>query len=435
MGRPVVAIIGLQNVGKSMLFNRIVGGRVAVVSDEPGVTRDRNVRPAEWLDRAFLLVDTGGWIPARAQGIDAQVLEQTKLAVEEADALLFVIDAEVGAGEAEIALARTIRRRKVPCVLVGNKSDRLKDGPAPGLEGLGLGEPALVSAAHGTGVGDLLDRLVRVLPDGEDTGEGAPGARVAVVGRPNVGKSSLVNRLAGTYRTVVDETPGTTRDSVDTRVEVDGRPCVLVDTAGLRRRARMSSRVEFYSHLRTVRSLEDCDVALVLMDATQGVTQQDLRIAGMAHESGRGAVLVFNKMDLIEERRAHRRRLESDLERQMAFNRYAPVHYVSAKEGWGTGALLPVAMDVEAERSKRIRTADLNRTLQEAVEAYAPPSGPRPSRIYYGTQVEGRPPTFVVFVSRPENIRRNYIRYLVNRIRKTYGFRGTPIRLHLRKRV
>jgi GTP-binding protein len=435
MSRPIVAIVGLQNVGKSMLFNRIVGGRVAVVSEEPGVTRDRNIRPAEWKGRPFLLVDTGGWIPARAEGLDALVIEQTRLAIDEADALLFVVDAEVGAGEAEMDLARLILRRRRPCLLVANKGDRLREGLPPGLESLGLGDAGVVSAAHGTGVSELLDRLVGLFPD---TGSEEPwlsGVRVAIVGRPNVGKSSLVNRLLGSYRSLVDETPGTTRDSIDTPLEAGGQRYVLVDTAGIRRRARIGDRIEFYSHLRSVRSIENCDVAIVLMDATEGVTQQDVKVAAMAHEAKRGSILVFNKVDALEERREAQKMIRLELERLVPFNQYSPVCFVSAKEGWGTGELLAIAHRVDEERRKRVSTGDLNRMIRRVVETHPPPSGPHPSRVFYATQVGECPPTFVVFVSRPENIQRNYIRYLMNQIRRAYRFEGTPIQLEMRKRA
>ncbi len=437
MGRPIVAIVGLQNVGKSMLFNRIVGRRVAVVSDEPGVTRDRNLRAAEWEGHAFLLVDTGGWIPSRAEGIDALVLEQTRLAVDEADVLLLVVDAETGASEVEIALARLIRRRGRPCILVANKSDRLRDaaGLAPGLDALGLGAPILVSAAHGTAVDELLDALVERLSAESAPVDASEGIRIAVIGRPNVGKSSLVNELVGSYRVVVASTPGTTRDATDTPIEVDGQPYVLVDTAGLRRRGKIASRVEFYSHLRSVRSIEQCDVAFVLMDATEGITQQDVRIAGLAHEGGRGSVLVFNKLDLIEAGREHRKMLRSELERQVSFNRYSPVHFISVERRWGTSQLMAAARSVDASRRKRIPTAHLNQTLRKAVEAFPSPGGARPSKVFYGTQVDICPPAFVVFVSKPENMHRNYIRYLMNQIRKQYGFEGTPIRLSIRRRT
>lgn len=435
MGRPLVAIVGLQNVGKSMLFNRIIRGRVAVVSHEPGVTRDRNLRPAEWAGHRFILIDTGGWIPNGATGIDGLVVEQTKLAVEEADVLLFVVDAETGATEVDLALGRLIKRTNKPCILVANKSDRLGGASARGLETLGLGEPILVSAEHGTAVDVLLDRLIELLPEerGEDTAE--RGVRISIVGRPNVGKSSLVNKLVGGYRAVVDRTPGTTRDATDTPIEVEGERYVIVDTAGLRRRGRIASRVEFYSHLRSVRSIEQCDVALVLMDAAEGITQQDVRIAGLAHEAGKGSVLVFNKIDLIEARRAHGRMLLEEQRRRMPFNRYAPACSISALKGWGTEALLSTAQRVDRARRTRVGTGDLNRTIQKAVEAVPPASGRRQSKVLYGTQVGVCPPSFVVFASHPENIHRNYVRYLVNQIRKRYGFEGTPLKLAVRKRV
>jgi len=435
MARPIVAIVGRQNVGKSMLFNRVVRGRVAVVSEEPGVTRDRNTRAAEWMDRPFLLVDTGGWLPGKMDGLDALVVEQTRLAVEEADVLLFVVDAETGAAELEIELARLVQRRGKPCVLVANKGDRLRGQEPRGLEVLGLGDPIVVSAAHGTGVGLMLDRLVEILPEEAPFGAAEEGIRVAVVGRPNVGKSSLVNQLVGSYRALVDSTPGTTRDATDTPLRAGGEAYVLVDTAGLRRRGRISSRVEFYSHLRSVRSIEQCDVALVLMDATEGVTQQDARIAGLVDEGGRGIVLAFNKIDLVPARREHERMLREELSRQMAFLRHAPVRAISAKNGWGTQDLLATARKVDRARRLRVQTADLNRTLRRAVEAVPPNAGRRASKVFYGTQVDVCPPSFVVFVSHPENIGRNYVRYLMNQLRKRYGFEGTPIRLSVRRRT
>ncbi len=438
MPKPVVAIVGRPNVGKSTLFNRLIGSRVAIVQEEPGVTRDRLYGEAEWAGRSFTLVDTGG-LDLREEGeIAAGVRRQAELAIEEADAVLFVVDARAGVLAGDREVAEVLRRWHKPVILVANKVENFSS-PAQYYEfyQLGLGEPLPVSAAEGLNTGDLLDRLVEVLPPPEGGEEGETGAvKIAVVGRPNVGKSSLVNCLLGEERVIVSSTPGTTRDAIDTSFERSGRRYVLIDTAGMRRRSKIECPTEKYSVIRALKAIDRSDVVLVVLDAVQGVTDQDKRIAGYAHEAGKALVVVVNKWDLVEKDERTAARYTEDIREEMPHISYAPVIFVSALTKKRINRVLE-AVDVVAEQhAKRLPTPDLNKFLSEIIVRNPPPSqkGNR-LKIYYTVQGGTKPPRFVLFVNDPQLAAASYLRYLENQLRSAYGFEGTPLRFVLRRKA
>lgn len=431
-GVPIVAIVGRPNVGKSMLFNRVTGSRAAVVDDQPGVTRDRNYRVTEWNGKQFVVVDTGGLLPGQSEGIGGLVRAQAESAIDEADVTVFVVDRESGPTPIDSEIASLLRQSPKPIVLAVNKVDSENhELDVPEFHGLGLGDPTAVSALHGRGTGDLLDRIASVIP--EVTAEPQAGIRVAVVGRPNVGKSSLVNRIAGQDVVIVDSEPGTTRDAIDTVLTIDQERFVLIDTAGLRRRSRVKESVELYSAMRALKSIERADVVVLVADSTVGVVGQDARIAGFADETGRGLVIVLNKWDLIEKDERTAGAFVKRVEETLPFARYAPVIQTSAVTGQRVNKILPTARDVFAAASTRIPTHEVNRFIMDAVER-RPPGGGRRVKILYGTQVTVRPPTFVVFVSDVRAVDEAYRRYLANQLRREYGFVGTPIRISVRKR-
>jgi GTP-binding protein len=431
---PVVAVVGRPNVGKSTLVNRILGRRAAVVEDVPGVTRDRVAYDATWNGRRFTLVDTGGWEPS-ARGLAAAVAEQAQIAVELADAVLFVIDATVGATDADEAVARVLQRSSRPVVLAVNKVDDARlESDAAALWSLGLGEPFPVSALHGRGSGDLLDALLDALPTPAppivEAQDGGP-RRVALLGRPNVGKSSLLNRIAGSQRAVVDAEAGTTRDPVDSLVELGGETWRFVDTAGLRRRVREAAGAEYYSSLRTETALRSAEVALVLLDAGERLTEQDQRILSMAIEAGRAIVIAFNKWDLVDEDRRYD--LAREVERDLSRIQWAPRVNVSARTGRAVEKLataLRVALD---GWETRVPTARLNAWLGEVVAATPPPSrGGKSPKVLFATQADVRPPRFVIFSS--GFLEAGYRRFLERRLREEFGFAGSPIEVSVRVR-
>jgi GTP-binding protein len=430
---PVLAVVGRPNVGKSTLVNRILGRREAVVQDVPGVTRDRVTYPAEWTGRRFLLVDTGGW-ERDVRGMAARVAEQAEVAVELADAVLLVVDSTVGATSTDEAVVRLLRRSGKPVVLAANKvDDERGEADAAALWSLGLGEPHPVSAVHGRGSGDLLDACLAVLPEisavGGPSGDGI--RRVALLGRPNVGKSSLLNALAGADRVVVDDTAGTTRDPVDEIVSVDGRSWRFVDTAGIRRRTHQTHGADFYASLRTQAALDKAEVAVVLLDANEPMTEQDTRIVTMVVEAGRALVLAYNKWDLIDEER--RRYLEREFERDLVQVQWAPRANISAATGRHLAKLAP-ALDVALDSwETRIPTSQLNATLAELVAAHPHPvRGGKQPRILFGTQASTRPPRFVLFTT--GFLEAGYRRFVERRLREAYGFTGTPIEVSVRPR-
>jgi len=432
VGQPVLAVVGRPNVGKSTLVNRILGARQAVVQDVPGVTRDRVAYDANWRGRAFTLVDTGGWL-ARAQGLAAQVAEQAEIAVGLADAVLFVVDARVGATDEDEAVARVLRRSGKPVVLVANKVDDAKsEADAMSLWSLGLGEPVLVSAMHGRGSGDLLDLALDALPEAprERLAVGGP-RRVALIGRPNVGKSSLLNKLAGEKRSVVDSVAGTTRDPVDELIELGGITWRFVDTAGIRRRFRESQGADYYATLRTQAALERAEVAVVLVDASEPLAEQDLRILAMVTEAGRSLVIAYNKWDLTDEER--RQYLEREIERQLYHVRWAPRVNISAATGRHVERLVPAIEQALAGWEQRISTGQLNTWVNALVAATPPPMrGGKQPRILFATQVGVKPPHFILFTT--GFLEETYRRFIERRLREDFGFAGTPIKLTMRLR-
>jgi GTPase len=438
---PVVAVVGRPNVGKSTLVNRILGSRQAVVEDTPGVTRDRVAYDASWRGRAFTLVDTGGWeaVPSAAgahasRSIARQVTAQARLSVEAADAVLFVVDAVVGVTDADEAVAAVLRRSGKPVVVAANKVDDAPAEPAAAaLWSLGLGEPYPVSALHGRGSGDLLDVVLAALPEAprEDRDSGGGLRRVALIGRPNVGKSSLLNKLAGQQRVLVDEVAGTTRDPVDEIIELGGVPWRFVDTAGIRRRARESQGADFYAGLRAAGALERAEVAVVLVDASEPLAEQDLRIVSMVIEAGRALVLAFNKWDLVDE--DQRRRLDRDIDRQLHTARWAPRVNISALTGRHVEKLVPALELALASWETRVPTGRLNAWLADLIAATPPPvRGGRAPRILFATQAGIRPPHFVLFTS--GFLEAGYRRFVERRLREEFGFEGSPVRVSVRLR-
>ncbi|BDI22275.1 ribosome biogenesis GTPase Der [Herbiconiux sp. L3-i23] len=430
---PVLAIVGRPNVGKSALVNRILGRREAVVEDVPGVTRDRVSYRAEWNGRFFTLVDTGGWEPD-ARGIDASVAAQAEVAVDLADVVLFVVDAVVGATSTDERVVRMLRQSGKPVLLVANKIDDLVQEPlAAELWSLGLGEPHPVSAVHGRGVADMLDAALAVLPEVSAVAKEEFGGprRVALLGRPNVGKSSLLNKAAREDRVVVNELAGTTRDPVDEQIELGGQVWRFVDTAGIRRRVHMAQGADFYASLRTTAALEKAEVAVVLLDVSQPISEQDVRIIDLVLESGRALVLAFNKWDLLDDER--RRYLEREIEQDLAHVSWAPRVNISARTGRHLEKLVPALQLALESWDTRIGTGKFNAFLAELVAAHPHPvRGGRQPRILFGTQASTRPPTFVLFTT--GFLDPGYRRYIQRRLREIYGFEGTPIVLNMRVR-
>ncbi|WP_088318713.1 ribosome biogenesis GTPase Der [Kineosporia sp. R_H_3] len=430
---PVLAVVGRPNVGKSTLVNRIIGRREAVVEDVPGVTRDRVTYEAEWAGRRFVVVDTGGW-ERQVNGIDARVAEQAEIAIGLADAVMFVVDATVGATATDEAVVKLLRRAGKPVVLAANKvDDQRGEADASVLWNLGLGEPYPVSAVHGRGSGDLLDACMAVLPPVSAVGgPNTPGQRrVALVGRPNVGKSSLLNALAGSQRVVVDSVAGTTRDPVDEIIELSGRAWKFVDTAGIRRKVRQSEGADFYASLRTQGALEKAEVAVVLLDASEPLTEQDTRVIQMVVDAGRAVVLAYNKWDLVDEER--RRYLEREHEVDLVQVQWAPRINFSALTKWHTNRLVPAIDTALASWELRVPTSRLNSVLAEIVSAHPHPvRGGKQPRILFGTQASTKPPRFVLFTT--GFLEAGYRRFVERRLREEFGFVGTPIEVSVRPR-
>lgn len=436
MANAVVAIVGRPNVGKSALFNRIVGARIAIVEGEPGVTRDRIYAQSEWDGRTFTLIDTGGIDLGAEEGFFALARRQAEIAVEEADVVLLVVDVRAGLVPADLEVAEALRRSNKPVLVVANKAD---DGnlalAASEFFALGLGEPIPVSAEHGRGIADLLDRLVVHLPSVAAEEDAGDDIRIAVIGRPNVGKSLLVNRLVGEERSIVTDVPGTTRDAIDTRIERDGVRFTFIDTAGIRRKNRIQHAVERYSVVRTLRAIDRSDVCLMLLDATELVTEQDKRIAGYAHEAGKAMILVVNKWDLIEKDATTINRYEETIREQLGFLLYAPILFISAKTGQRVQNIFELAAYVADQHALRVPTGRLNEVLHEATFRRQPPTDKgRRLKIFYATQSGVKPPTFVLFVNEPKLMHYSYLRYIENQLRESFGFVGTPIVFRMRKR-
>lgn len=434
--KPLVAIVGRPNVGKSTLFNRLVGRRVAIVEDTPGVTRDRIYGDAEWLQYAFTLIDTGGIEPDNPDQIAVQMRRQAELAIETADVIVFLVDGREGMTAADQEVASLLRKSRKPVVLAVNKVDAQKfEDAAYEFYALGLGDPVTVSAAQGLGLGDLLDEVVRDFPAAPEQAE-ERRINIAVVGKPNVGKSSLVNALLGEERTIVSDVPGTTRDSVDTPFQHGDRLYTLVDTAGIRRKRSIEDEsIERYSVIRSLAAVRRADVVLIVCDASQGLSEQDVRIAGYAHEEGKPSVLLVNKWDLVEKDTYTIETFKKDILVDLAFMSYVPMLFLSAKTGQRVNRVLQLADEVYEQSCRRIPTGTLNDIVGEAVMANEPPSDKgRRLKLYYATQAATQPPTFVVFVNDEKLVHFSYQRYLENYLRKSFSLEGTPIRLFFRSR-
>jgi len=437
MSKPVVALVGRPNVGKSSLFNRLIRKKVAIVDNMPGVTRDRNYAETQWDGRDFVLVDTGGYVARSEEGVDGAVRDQARQAIEEADLVLFLVDAQVGIVDLDAEVARILQRGKRMCLLVVNKVDRMDQvGDMAPFYRLGLGDPIPVSAVTGLNSGDLLDELVALLPEEEPEEEAVEDEiGIALVGRPNVGKSSLLNKFVREERAVVDEVPGTTRDAIDTLFEHEGQRVRLIDTAGLHRRSKKEIGVGFYAFVRTLRALERCDVALVMLDASEGIFEQDKRIVAEAIQLGKGVVLVANKWDLVEKDSKTMNLYLEALGERMPFAEFAPTLFTSALTGQRVTKVLDIALRVAAERGKRVPTHPLNVFFENILEEYPPPKvRGRDVRGLYVTQRRTAPPTLVVFFNRPEGIPASYLRFLERRLRETFGFEGVPIRIEVKGR-
>ncbi len=428
--RPVVALVGRPNVGKSALFNRMLGGRKALVEEIAGTTRDRLYGDVEWREREFRLVDTGGLLLDESPPYSALIRRQVEIAIEEAQVILFVVDAKEGLTAADLDVADVLRRTAKPVLLLANKaeSESRREAAVQFYE-LGLGEPIPVSAHHGQGVADVMDMVVE-MPPASPAVEAAEALAIAIVGRPNVGKSMLLNAILGEERVIVSDEPGTTRDSIDTPFRFQEQELLLLDTAGIRRRGRVQRGVEKHSVLRAERAVERADVALLLMDAGEGVTAQDTHIAGLIADAYVGLVLVVNKWDLIDPAPTFRKQFERVVRHRMRFAPWAPLRFVSAKEGMGIDGLLAEALKVGEERRKRVSTGELNAVVQRAIGERGPPSvGGRKLKVLYCTQVQAAPPTFVFFVNDASLLHFSYRRYIENRLRRVFGFAGTPLRL------
>ena len=436
MGKPIVAIVGRPNVGKSTLFNIFANSRISIVEDTPGVTRDRLYADTEWLDNEFMMVDTGGIEIMNTDKIAVSIRQQAQIAIAEADVILFVCDARAGITHEDAEVAKMLRQSKKPIVLAINKAD----SPKQEMEifefyNLGIGEPIPVSAANHLGLGDLLDAVVEKFPEtsayGEDGNEDE--IKVALIGRPNVGKSSIFNTLVGEERSIVSDVAGTTRDAIDSPVIIEGQKFLFIDTAGMRRKARIDDHIEKYSIIRSLRAVDRSDVVLMVIDAIDGVTEQDKKIAGYAHEAGKGIVLVVNKWDLYDKDNTSTLRYTENLRRELVFMQYAPVVFVSAMTKQRIHRLPEVIHYVAEQNAMRISTSVLNQVVEDAIAINPPPTekGQR-LKILYATQVKIKPPTFVIFVNEPEIMHFSYQRYLENKLREAFGFEGTPLQMIIR---
>ena len=437
MSKPAVAIIGRPNVGKSTFFNYIVGKRISIVEDTPGVTRDRITADANWRDRDFTLIDTGGIEPESDDVILSQMRRQANIAINLADVIIFITDIRQGVTAADEDIALMLRKSKKPVILVCNKSDSYGKEPAELYEfyNLGLGDPYPVSAANAKGIGDVLDAIYEALPTEEEKDEDNLTIKVAIIGKPNVGKSSLVNKILGENRVIVSNIAGTTRDAIDSEFENEYGKYIFIDTAGIRRKSKIEDNLEKYSIMRTLLAVERADVCLFMIDANEGITAQDATIAGEAHEAGKGIIIVVNKWDEYKKENGTLEKYKKEVYNKLSYLSYAPIIFISAKTGQRVDKLFNIINNVANQNALRVSTSVLNQVLNEAIAIVQPPTdkGKR-LRIYYMTQASTKPPTFVVFVNDKKLFHFSYERYLVNQLRKEFGLEGTPIRMIVRER-
>ena len=438
MSKPTVAIVGRPNVGKSTLFNYIVGKRISIVEDTPGVTRDRVYAEGNWRGRSFTLVDTGGIEPESDDVILSQMREQANLAISMADVIVFVTDLKQGVTAADSDIALMLKKSKKPIVLVCNKADNYGKVSDDIYEfyNLGLGEPHRVSAANAIGIGDMLDAIYEELPPQTDDENKDEAIKVAIIGKPNVGKSSLVNKILGENRVIVSNVAGTTRDAIDSEFENEFGKYIFIDTAGIRRKSKVSENLEKYSVMRSLLAVERADVCLLMIDANEGVTEQDTKIAGEAHEAGKGIIIVVNKWDEYEKGNGTLEQYKKDVYNKLSYLSYAPILFISAKTGQRVNKLFEMINSVASQNALRVSTSVLNQVLNEAIAIVQPPTdkGKR-LRLFYMTQASTKPPTFVVFVNDKDLFHFSYERYLVNQIRKEFGLVGTPVRIIVRERM
>ena len=437
MSKPVEAIVGRPNVGKSTLFNKLIGARLSIVEDTPGVTRDRIYGECEWDGRKICLIDTGGIEVKTSDLLLSQMREQAQLAIDTANVIIFVTDIHGGVLAADRDIAAMLMRSGRPIVLCVNKVDSIGEPPMEFYEfyNLGLGDPIAVSSVHGHGTGDLLDRVIELLPEKIEEEDAGDTIHVAVIGKPNAGKSSLVNKIVGENRCIVSDVAGTTRDAIDTEVKNSYGNFVLIDTAGLRRKSRVTDTIEHYSVLRAQMAIERSDVCVIMIDATEGFTEQDSKVAGLAHESGKGCIIAVNKWDAVEKDGRTMESFRKSLQNDFSFMDYAPIIFISAKTGQRIDQLFSMIKQVAKSNSMRIATGMLNDVLAQATARVQPPTDKgRRLKIYYMTQASTNPPTFVCFVNSAELFHFSYQRYLENRIRETFGLEGTPVRFIIRER-
>ena len=437
MSKPIVAIIGRPNVGKSTFFNYLAGNRISIVEDTPGVTRDRVYAETNWRGRNFTLIDTGGIEPESEDIILSQMREQANLAIEVADVIIFLTDIRQGVTSADHEITLMLRKSNKPIILVCNKADNYEKDKENIYEfyNLGIGEPHAISSTNAIGIGDVLDAVYEHLPPKDSDEEDEDYIRVAVIGKPNVGKSSLINKILGENRTIVSDIAGTTRDAIDSYFENDKGKYILIDTAGIRKKSKVNERIEKYSVMRSLLAIERADVCLMLIDANEGVTEQDTKIAGEAHEAGKGIIIVVNKWDEIEKETGTLEKYKKEIYNKLAYLSYAPIIFISTKTGQRVEKLFDMINEVAKQNALRVSTSVLNQVINEAIAIVQPPTdkGKR-LKILYGTQASTKPPTFVIFVNNKDLFHFSYERYLVNQIRKEFGLRGTPIRILVREK-
>lgn len=438
MSEPIVAIVGKPNVGKSTLFNYLAGKRISIVEDTPGVTRDRVYAETNWRGRDFTLIDTGGIEPNTNDVILSQMREQANLAIAMADVIVFLTDVKQGVTAADQNIAVMLKKAKKPVVLVCNKADNFQKDRHEIYEfyNLGLGEPFPISAANALGIGDVLDEIYEKFPPQDDKEEEKNVIKVAVIGKPNVGKSSLINKILGENRSIVSDVAGTTRDAIDTNFQNEMGNYVLIDTAGIRKKSKVTESIEKFSIMRTLLAIERSDVCLMMIDAEEGVTDQDAKIAGEAHEAGKGVIIVVNKWDLVEKETGTLENYKKEIYARLKYLSYAPILFISAKTGQRVNKLFELINSAYEQNTRRIPTATLNQVINEAIALVQPPSdkGKR-LKILYGTQCATRPPTFIIFVNDKDLFHFSYERYLVNQLRKEFGFEGTPVRIIAREKI